>query len=209
MPNWVTNILTVSSNGNEEEFLKFKNEQLKFDKEKDLYDFSFNNIIKMPECLNIEASAKCISKAKAVEKGIEVQYEDDLEFDNVKKLLEVKKETGYFYWYDFRVDKWGTKWDISEISNIDIQQDSALLYFDTAWSTPEPIIKELSILYPSLNFNLKYADEDFGYNVGIYEYENQELMEEYFPEGGSVEANNLAEEVLGYKPENEEEETIE
>ena len=81
--------------------------------------------------------------------------------------------------------------------------DEHSIEFQTAWSTPERIIKTLSEKYPSLEFEVSYADEDFGYNVGKYTYQDGEIIEIYLPDGGSPEANKLAEEILGYFPEEE------
>lgn len=40
--------------------------------------------------------------------------------------------------------------------------------FDTAWSTPEPIIVQLSKDLPEVEMFILYADEDIGYNYGAY-----------------------------------------
>jgi len=42
------------------------------------------------------------------------------------------------------------------------------LEFETAWSTPEPVIIELSDMYPDITFIVEYADEDIGSNCGRY-----------------------------------------
>jgi len=96
-------------------------------------------------------------------------------------------------WYDWRVKNWGTKWNAHEPYVSDGYMD-----FDTAWSTPEPIIKRLSEMFKDVDFSVRFADEDFGYNVGEYTYCNGKLVDEFMPEGGSYEAYDLAADILGY-----------
>jgi hypothetical protein len=45
------------------------------------------------------------------------------------------KYFGYQNWYDFCVDKWGTKWDVCG-TVIDSQKNSLLIEFESAWSPP-------------------------------------------------------------------------
>lgn len=116
-----------------------------------------------------------------------------------KTYLENLEKYGYTTWYDWRIANWDTKWNAHDCYSLDDHS----IEFQTAWSTPEGIIKTLSEKYPSLEFEVSYADEDFGYNVGKYTYQDGEIIEIYLPDGGSPEANKLAEEVLGYSPEEE------
>lgn len=65
-------------------------------------------------------------------------------------------------WYVFNTENWGTKWDACD--GIDCYDH---VEFNTAWSTPEPIIKALA---EKLNDAIIciYADEDIGSNCGAY-----------------------------------------
>ena len=58
-----------------------------------------------------------------------------------------------------------------------------------------PVIAALAEKYPDLHFELKWADEDFGFNVGEKEYEGGVEVRSHIPEGGSKEALELAAEV--------------
>lgn len=73
---------------------------------------------------------------------------------------------GYDTWYDWRCDKWGTKWNA-----YDIFRDGDSVEFDTAWSCPLPILDQLAKLCHEykVSFTGKWADEDVGHNVGIFE----------------------------------------
>ena len=65
----------------------------------------------------------------------------------------------------------------------------------TSWSRPESVIAALAAKYPDLSFEHKWADEDFGYNVGHLEYEDGEEMFCDIPPGGSKEALEMAAEI--------------
>lgn len=79
-------------------------------------------------------------------------------------------------WYDWCIKNWGTKWN--SYSNETLDENT--IQFDTAWSRPEPILKKLAEMYPSLKIEHWWADEDIGYNTGHIVYENGE------EHGGSV-----------------------
>ena len=56
-----------------------------------------------------------------------------------------KAETGFDNWYDFCVNRWGTKWDISSQEECDRDEDGLGLHggFDTAWSPPMGVVEQL------------------------------------------------------------------
>lgn len=71
-------------------------------------------------------------------------------FSGYDDLFE-KKSTPEEYkdWYSFRVNEWGTKWDIIEdygisISNVDDTKSTLHLSFSTAWSPPIGIYNQLT-----------------------------------------------------------------
>lgn len=120
----------------------------------------------------------------------------DIDFNKIIPMPEELHDNGG--WYDWRIYNWGTKWNSSPISC-----DDYLIVFETAWSTPEPVIKKLSELFKDIEFFVRYADEDFGNNLGEYTYKNGYLVQSYYPE--SVEsAMAMAEEIWGYNPYDEE-----
>lgn len=68
-------------------------------------------------------------------------------FDNVVKY---SAET----WYGWSTRNWGTKWDLSEYTADD---QTNTIAFNTAWSTPVPILTQLAALHG--NFDIDVADE--------------------------------------------------
>lgn len=55
-------------------------------------------------------------------------------------------------------------------------ESSPEIIFDTAWSTPEPVISALSRRFPSLVIKVRFADEDIGSNCGEYHYQNDQRI---------------------------------
>ena len=43
---------------------------------------------------------------------------------------------GFDNWYDWRCEKWGTKWDVNEFYGVDRQDDTISFGFSSAWSPP-------------------------------------------------------------------------
>lgn len=106
--------------------------------------------------------------------------------------MEERIKYGDKNWYDWSIKNWGTKW------NADSYYRTGPFSFSiqTAWATPEPIIKELSKKYKCL-VEVSYADEDMGYNCGTYAYENGKMVNNWMPPSGSEEARRFACEVWG------------
>ena len=73
------------------------------------------------------------------------------------------------------------------------------IYFQTAWSNPFPVMEALSRKYPDVVFHVRFADEDFGHNVGEYSLKNGDTISENIPEGGSEEAYEMAADITGYE----------
>ena len=104
------------------------------------------------------------------------------------KLYKSNEQTyGHRTWYSWAIENWGTKWNAYSIDLL----PPNVIRFDTAWSTPEPIIKALSKMFPDYKFEIEWADEDTGYNVGRAVFENGKIISVYQPKGGSKEAYEL------------------
>jgi hypothetical protein len=91
----------------------------------------------------------------------------DNEHISFEKIFPRPKDIGDD-WYDWSIQNWGTKWDVSETH----EDENGYICFDTAWSTPIELINYLSEKYPDLVFEVQYADEDLGNNCGMYKLSN-------------------------------------
>ena len=193
MPNHVTNIL--SFRGNEErikelrEFCRGKNSP-----------FSFQSFCPMPiELEGTRSPANIVTEQELQEwndklaKGELKDWEKDSRPITKSQSEELIRKWGADNWYDWHIANWGTKWDcyshIEEYDNI---------IFDTAWDTPIRALWELSKQYPDIEINVKFADEDFGNNVGEYTLFNGHLQTIYKPEF-SKESVKLAMDIKGDK----------
>lgn len=76
--------------------------------------------------------------------------------DNIEKY-------GCPTWYEWSIKYWGTKWNAYDIGSWTVGVNNAEIYFETAWSPPLPVIKVLSLMFPSLTFKITYADEGGGF----------------------------------------------
>jgi hypothetical protein len=68
-------------------------------------------------------------------------------------------------WYDWRLEHWGTKWDIYDASYQRIGDKTLALYFHTAWSPPFRIFDKLADM--GFEFTARYLDEGWFY-IGEY-----------------------------------------
>jgi len=68
-------------------------------------------------------------------------------------------------WYGWRLDNWGTKWDIYEAHCDRIDANTLQLYFYTAWSPPIPIFDKLVDM--EFEVTARYLDEGWMY-IGEY-----------------------------------------
>ena len=174
MPNYVRHNVVIR--GNKEDIARCYEQITKGED-----GFSFNNIIPMPESLHVTSgSISYIAEkwAKASEqerKEIEAK-KTDKEMAQIHQIADNIAKYGYPTWYEWCIDKWGTKWDACE-ADCDCYEETITITFDTAWSTPMPIFMELSRQYPNLTIYVEYADEDLGCNCGTYTISNGQILE--------------------------------
>lgn len=97
--------------------------------------------------------------------------ENGLSFDKIKPTPPEKLTDEKGSWYQWRVDNWGTKWDLSEEDqrdvadmllygkvNSDTEDADFTAHFDTAWEPPCQAIAALSAMFPNDNFVLSYLE---------------------------------------------------
>lgn len=113
---------------------------------------------------------------------IDDSFKEDIELGN--KYLNNYKKYGYCNWYNWSVDKWGTKWNVEdEVSVIDLDDDNYEIRFDTAWSCPVGIIKEFSKLCDNGELDWMYYDEDYDGHTFITKEDNELVItKEYIDE---------------------------
>jgi hypothetical protein len=137
MPNWCENKLIVKSNGYESEFLKFMEQgrNTEIIKGKKVKVWRISNYIPTPERL----------------------LEENLSENEKKELINIY---GFDNWSDWRCSNWGTHWDCDDIG-FEWSTDEKSFYildFESAWSPPIQFLIRVSILFPSLSFQLEYIE---------------------------------------------------
>lgn len=205
MPNWVRTRLTFNGEQNRvAEIKELVKTTGKDNKGKDYTNvFDFNNVIPMPEELNIPSSSSgeygmryLLLKAKEsvlwteddrsfmerMEKQKEEHpdcFNDDIELG--KKYLSNISKYGHKDWYGFNIAYWGTKWGAYEGEWV----SDNCVEFETAWSFAYPIVEKLSQMFPDVEIEFEYADEDSSYNTGTGKIINGEEIDCEYPYGGS------------------------
>lgn len=83
-------------------------------------------------------------------------------------------------WYTWRLVSWGTKWDLSDETEVQEDfEDNKLEYrFDTAWSPPCAWVETASKKYPTLSFRLQYEEGGCSFE-GHVTFKNGEAVDEY------------------------------
>lgn len=212
MPNHVQNYLYITAptaQRLQEVFTFIKGEEEFID---------FNAIIKTPKeieniehCIETTLAEEIVKKEKGKKIGeyfnekinnLTAEQQEQIQpyIDNVRKY-------GHADWYHWRLENWGTKWNAYEQRRLSLenpQSDDTIdtLMFQTAWTTPHPVIEHLSKLFPDCSFDVEYADEDLGCeNCGTYHY-NGGLLEYEAPD----DCFRFACEIWGYDPDRENDE---
>lgn len=201
MPNWVETQIRIR--GKQETIDKLA-ETVKSDDNV----FDFEKIIPMPEELNIvdgsygEKGMRYIllmadqhlftgNDEKFINEMEELKKNDPDTFNKCidlgKQYLSNIAKYGYATWYNWCRINWGTKWNSS-----DSEYDGCGCYmFRTAWSFCYPVIEKLSSMFPELEIEFWYADEDCGYNTGHGIFKGGELVLEDFPDNDSNHAYEI------------------
>lgn len=201
MPNWVTNILTFDCD-------EAKMVEIRYAISSEKLAIDFNKIVPMPESLNITSSSEgdkalhALYYKQTIKKSAEDPYGEE-DWNDAEKYkspyssdaLNIIKQSfsdeaiklakqykynldnyGFRTWYDWRVANWGAKWNASSIENGDFG-----IRFDTAWTTPLPVIRRISQMFPDVKLTIEFADEDIGQNCGVYVLKDGEILS--FEEG--------------------------
>jgi hypothetical protein len=219
MPNHISNILTIE--GDAKRVAQIKSDIISVDEEGYIRHIDFDKIIPRPKSLDI-TSGSSTSNGIAILKWREgdpteinkiMGYQWATEFSGPEELINhmLEKGTanlkeaqmaldnvrlyGHQDWYSWSTSNWGTKWNAYDTN--DNEDDG--IYFQTAWSNPYPVMEALSRKYPDVVFHVRFADEDFGNNVGEYSLQNGNVISENVPEGGSEEAYEMAADITGYE----------
>jgi len=104
---------------------------------------------------------------------------------------------GFSDLYSWCLAHWGTKWSSYDCGGWDHSGNHAACYFSTAWSPPTPVITELGLQYPTLNFKLVYFEPGcyFAGILSVHGDESDDICEE-----GEEYVNDIGRAYFDYKP---------
>lgn len=103
-------------------------------------------------------------------------------------------------WYDWRTKNWDTKWNsYGYDEGLGFDEGNNQIRFFSANRSARKVILALSRQYPDVLFELRYADEDLGYNVGQISMIAGEAIDGIIPKEGTAEAQELAADIMGIK----------
>jgi hypothetical protein len=209
MPNHITNRLIIKAEG---EKLQQILERIKGCEPNQHIDF--NKIVPMPDALEIENSGAgdtgmeyILLKAKrfrcSKESAEVAERFNGMSKGQQKEALALGKRYllniayfGHTTWYGWCVENWGTKWNAYDQT----LKNGNEVWFTTAWSGATNLICSLSKVFPDVEFEYSYADEDTGCNTGAGSILNG-IATMRFPDNYSSEAYELCFELI---PENKE-----
>ncbi len=156
MPNWTSNRIYVE--GETADIRAFL-EAVKWQDEL----FDFNSIFPMPQILTRTVSGHTTfdgvkhsawtTDTDASGKTFERPFNDEerQELQNI----------GFNNWYDWACKNWGTKWKASDVDVTDCSEHGyAEILFNTAWCAPIPILKKIREMFPQLEIECRWRDED-------------------------------------------------
>ena len=137
MANWCCNTLTVKSNGNKKDLIRFmeQGQNKEIIKDEETLVWRISNYLPIPS---------------------EFLKEDLTELEE-KNLMEMY---GFKNCSDWRDLFWGTDWDCNDYQSKSLTDGESLFEvdFDSAWSPPIEWLISVSVMYPSLSFQLEYIE---------------------------------------------------
>ena len=142
MPNWCFNNLSVSLHNESGKKLAQAFRDNHVDKKGEAYASPLTDLLPCPEEL-MNATA-------------------DFKGESPEHLANVAKY-GHADWYSWRLQYWGTKWEVCEVQFIDEDEDYVQIRFDTAWCPPTNFFEWYAEQHPDVVFLNQYDEEGCGF----------------------------------------------
>ncbi len=140
MPNWCSNTLEVSSS--DDQLIASFREQARAEGT----DLSFRKFLPTPE--RLLDTPHCSPPHDPEERK---------EFDRVRASN--LREYGSADWYDWKIEHWGTKWDV-KAALVESRQHYLKYDFESAWSPPLAWLRHVSACFPDAYFFLGFVEGD-------------------------------------------------
>lgn len=166
MPNHCTNKLSLGSLNTGKTLGELLKPYLTKCKGDNLECLDFDKILPMPDGIRKTHDVSSIEEITKFQHGTPEYEARQKEQELIQE--ENVKLYGSSSWYDWSVSKWGTKWNSYNSYYDDSCKIEEIDYFEfqTAWSPPFPVIKELSKLIGE-SLRMSYYDEGWLFG-GVY-----------------------------------------
>ena len=139
MPNWCTNVLTV--NGGPNDISRFQDKA----HDPDVGPLCLQKLYPMPEDPAVQ-----LAEAKETDWW---PMAENIHKGNKSQELLLRDA-----WWDWRVGRWGTKWDLDDETQLTAHPGSLMYEFHSAWSPPVGVIEKAAEEFPELEFTLEYYE---------------------------------------------------
>jgi hypothetical protein len=204
MPNWCWNSLEISGdkkhiskfkkvlNDNpikdtilKKDFLKRKKEYLLEQKESGFARENLNTYLKYnklePKKFVVDVLGYTINEKGNAELeeelGMLAKFYPEPNYEEIKGSLATNESERIMpSWWNFRVNYWGTKWDV-DIDIATSDDDFIHITFDSAWSPPVQWLYKVAQDYPNLDFKLEYEESGVGFK-GVLEIDKATLIKD-------------------------------
>ena len=103
--------------------------------------------------------------------------------DSDERQAELVEKYGFDNWYDWQVNNWGTKWDVST-EGLELSDDGTEItgWFDSAWSPPVSAYEFYGKANPDVKIEAIYHEPGMAY-VGACTVEEGEADDSYYDYG--------------------------
>jgi hypothetical protein len=145
MPNWCYNNLTIDGTTKGGKILADAFRPKYKDEDGNLFANPFQDLMPIPEDLQIEAGYF----GDGTDKNNEMQ----------ERYARNKEKYGHQHWYDWCIANWGTKWD-ARVEDFNAKNiNDICVYFETAWSPPLDFLSWFCEQHPDTVFSMHYDEE--------------------------------------------------
>ena len=165
MPNHTPNLLSIVGERNIKKLLKPYLTQDENELGEKVLILDLDKIVPMPK--EIEQSTKYGNMEYLMRKRTKAQ-ENRMRLKQEKHEKMCLERYGAKSWYDWCIQYWGTKWNTYENRFYKNDDGDECLYFQTAWSPPEPALRELAKKLGKI-VRVSYMDEGYAF-FGTYHF---------------------------------------
>ena len=202
MPNHTPNLLSIVGERKIKKLLKPYLTQTKDELGEKVLSLDLGKIVPMPK--EIEQSTK-YGNMKYLMRKRTPEQENRMRLKQEKQEKKCLELYGAKSWYDWCIQYWGTKWNTYE-NRFYKNEGNEHLYFQTAWSPPEPALRELAKKLGKI-VRVSYMDEGYAFFGTYHFYPDGNVDDECYQSHESV-PDRLCEElgIRTYEEDKEEQE---